>query len=133
MDDGSEVVREWGQDLLEAEAARMDSEPNVEFAQYLYDYANIGHIHDRWGLGCWDFCPASYVRFNNTIAPHIARAAIDAAEWIRLKHPQWALDGTSPTPRMERLIKLALGFWQQQKADAIEKMRADMKINVNNK
>lgn len=127
MDDGTEVSAEWSQATLETEAKRLESEPDVIFAQYLYRYANIGHISDRWGLGCWDFCPASYVRFNNTQAPHIARAAIDAAEWIRLKHPQWALDGTSPTPRMERLIKLALGFWQQQKIDAIDKMREEMK------
>lgn len=130
MDDGSEVMGEWSQELLEAEAKRLESEPNVDFALYLYPYANVGHAHDRWGLGCWDFCPASYVRFNKEPSLHIARAAIDAAEWIRLKHPQWALDGTSPTPRMERLIKLALGFWQQQKIEQIEKMREEMKINV---
>ena len=130
MDDGTEVSGEWSQALLESEAKRLESEPTVEFALFLYEYANVGHVHDRWGLGCWDFCPASYVRFNQEPSLHIARAAIDAAEWIRLKHPQWALDGTSPTPRMERLIKLALGFWQQQKIDSIEKMREEMKINV---
>lgn len=127
MDDGTDVEAEWSQDLLESEAKRLESEPTTEFASYLYDYANVGYISDRWDLGCWQYCPASYVRFNKTQAPHIARAAIDAAEWIRLKHPQWALDGTSPTPRMERLIKLALGFWQQQKIDAIEKMRNEHK------
>lgn len=96
-------------------------------ALYLYDYANVGHIFDLWGMSCWDFCPASHVRFNTTPSLQIARAAIDAAEWIRLGHPHWALDGTSPTPRMERLIKLALGFWKQMEIDAMKKAHDEAK------
>lgn len=109
----------FGPELIEAEAARMGFDvEDVEGGMYLYDYANIGHVADRWGMDFWWACPASYVRKNTSPALAVAAAAIDAAEWIRAGVPQWALDGQPPTPRMSSLIQTALAYWRIEEAEA---------------
>lgn len=118
MDDGSEVLREWGPVLLTEECARLEIAPDADGACFLYDYADVGHAESRWGQGFWRFCPASYVRFNTGPAVMVASAAVEAAAWIKAGAPQWALDGQPPTPRMSELIQMCLMFWRLEEAEA---------------
>lgn len=106
-------------ELIADEAKRYGFDPaDVEGGLYLYPYANLAHVADRWGLDFWWACPASYARKNNSAAVQIARAAIDAAAWIRDGAPQWALDGQPPTPRMAALIHICLSYWRIEEAEA---------------
>lgn len=116
--------------LIEKEAKRWGFDPrDTEGGAYLYRYANIGHVADRWGLDYWWACPASYARKNPTPAVSVARAAIEAAQWIREGVPQWALDGQPPTPRMATLIQMCLSFWRIEEAEAKAKAYEDARNN----
>jgi len=107
-------------------------EGDLEGGTFLYDYANVGHVADRWGMDFWWACPASYVRFNPNPALPVAQAAVDAAQWIRTGAPQWALDGTPPTPRMASLIEVALAYWRIEEAEAKARAYEEARNNVKN-
>jgi hypothetical protein len=105
--------------LIRSEAERYGFDPtDTEGGVYLYPYANLGHVADTWQMDFWWACPASYARKNPSPAVQIAHAAIEAAQWIREGVPQWALDGTPPTPRMASLVQTCLAYWRIEEAEA---------------
>jgi len=115
---------------LQSEAKRLEVEPDENAATFIYDYANVGHISDRWGMGFWKMCPASYIRFNPTNTPQYAKLAVEAAEWIEAGVPQYALDGDIPAAAMGDLIQFILTYWKIDKAESKIKAIQEARTNI---
>jgi hypothetical protein len=129
-DDGSIREFEWRGDILVEEAKRLEADPDVDMACYLYPWANVGHIQERYGLGYWGMCPAYYSRFNKTDSLQFAMGVVEAAEWIRLGAPNMCLEGETPSAIMSDMIQFTLGFWQMQKAEAKLRAIEEAKSNI---
>lgn len=127
---GEDGTVTWNRARIEGEAKRLGFDPRDLEAGYEYPFANIGHVADRWGLDFWWACPASYARKNTSPAVSVARAAIEAAGWIREGVAQWALDGQPPTPRMANLIQMCLSYWRIEEAEARAKAFRDAENGV---
>lgn len=129
--EGETIEVTWNEETLIATAKEWEVEPDLDCAQSLYVYADIGHIQSRYGFGYWQMCPAYYARFNKTDTITYANIALDAASWIENGNPAWALNGETPVHAMSELILFCLQYWKMEKMDAKIKALENAKSNIN--
>lgn len=133
--DGSIREFPWSPSCVEEEAKKLEAEPDVDMACYLYPWANVGHISDRYGMEYWGMCPAYYSRFNKTDSLQFAMGVVEAADWIRNGAPHLCLEGATPSALMAELINFTLGYWRVEKSEmklrAMEEARSNIQITSN--